>query len=606
MATTIKSTALDFASIKSNLKTFLAQKDEFSDYNFEASGLSNILDVLAYNTHYNGLIANFALNESFLNTAQLRSSVISLAEGIGYVPDSKTSSFALVNLSINLNGVADRPATVSLLSGTTFSSTIDDVEYTFQTQENISATDNGSGFYEFVDANGSNKIKIFEGTAVTKTFIITQNSENAVYIIPDESMDIQNAVVRVYDSPTSTDFVTYTNILDANVINIDSTLFILKESPNGFYELSFGNGTTLGRTPDAGSKATVTYLRVAGADANGGTLFEPTSQVTVGGVGYDLEVTTDSRSAGGASKETIDSIRKNAPFQYATQNRMVTAVDYSSLVLRNFSSLINDIKSWGGEDNAEPQYGCIFMSIVFNDDVSAAIQQVTKDSIQDLAKQLSVASFTLKFADPIVTFVETDVFFRFNQNLTSLSETTIKNNVNTAISNYFTTNTGKFGQAFRRSNLLTLIDDVSPAILSSRAEVKMQQRITPTLTATQTHVLKFPQSIADPDDKFFRVESSVFVRGGKTLRIENRLNSNTLQVVEPSTQTVIQDDVGSYTGDTLTIEGLTVDSIPTGQNFIKVSVIPANESAVVPTNQYILNYDASNSAAFSVATTATN
>ena len=301
MATTIKSTALDFASIKSNLKTFLAQKEEFTDYNFEASGLSNILDVLAYNSHYNGLIANFALNESFLNTAQLRSSVISLAEGIGYVPDSKTSAFALVNLSINLAGVADRPATVSLLSGTTFTSTIDDTEYTFQTQENISATDNGSGFYEFVDANGSNKIKIFEGTAVTKTFIVTQNSENAVYIIPDESMDIQNAVVRVYDSPSSTDFVTYTNILDANVINIDSTLFILKESPNGFYELSFGNGTTLGRTPDAGSKATVTYLRVAGADANGGTLFEPTSQVTVGGVGYDLTVTTDSRSAGGLS-----------------------------------------------------------------------------------------------------------------------------------------------------------------------------------------------------------------------------------------------------------------------------------------------------------------
>ena len=161
MATTITSTNLDFTSIKNNLKVFLAKKDEFKDYNFEASGLSNILDVLAYNTHVNGLIANFALNESYLGTAQLRSSLVSLAEGIGFIPKSKTSSRAVVSFSINLAGVSGRPTTVILPSGVNFTSSINDVTYTFQTRESVTGTDDGTGLYQFKTATGSSSINIF-------------------------------------------------------------------------------------------------------------------------------------------------------------------------------------------------------------------------------------------------------------------------------------------------------------------------------------------------------------------------------------------------------------------------------------------------------------
>ena len=164
MATTIQSTALDFTAIKNNLKTSLTQSTEFSDYNFEASGLSNILDVLATNTHFNGLIANFALNESYLGTAQLRSSLVSLAEGIGYVPDSVNASQGIVNLTTSLAGVSDRPNKITISSGFTFNTTVDGVSYTFQTQEDISATDDGNGSYAFQTADGSANIKIFEGT----------------------------------------------------------------------------------------------------------------------------------------------------------------------------------------------------------------------------------------------------------------------------------------------------------------------------------------------------------------------------------------------------------------------------------------------------------
>ena len=593
MATTIKSTSLDFEAIKNNLKTFLAAKDEFADYNFEASGLSNILDVLAYNTHYNGLIANFALNESFLGTAQLRSSIVSLAEGVGYIPDSKTSSVGIVRLSTSLAGVANRPSKIQLASGIKFNATVDDITYVFQTQESISADDDGQGFYEFKTSDASNKIKVHEGVAKNKTFLITQQAENAVYIIPDGAMDISTAVVRVYESPTSTSFTTYTNILDATTINENSTIYILKEAPNGNYELSFGNGTTLGKAPEAGTKVVVSYLRSSGDAADTAKVFEPQSQITVSGSQYDLTVTTVSNAVGGGDRESLESIRKNAPFQYASQNRMVTAPDYSSLTLRNFSTLIKDIKTFGGEDALEPEFGVVFMSVLFNSDVPDATVTVTKEAIQDLAKQLSVASFDLKFADPEKTFLETRLFFQFNPRLTTLSLNTIQANVQNTVNKYFTDNVGKFGQSFRRSNLLTLVDDVSPAVLSSRAEIFMQRRIEPTLSKIMDHKIRFPAAIAAADDEFHRITSTQFQFKGATCILRNKLKSNKLEVYDQGNDIVIVDNVGDYSNDTVSIVGLQVDAIIGGGTELKISAKPANESAISPTRQDVLEYDAS-------------
>ena len=589
--TTVKSTALDFDSIKNNLKTFLANKDEFKDYNFEASGLSNILDVLAYNTHFNGLIANFALNESFISTAQLRSSIVSLAEGIGYVPDSKTSAQATVKLSTSLAGVSGRPSQIQIPSGFKFTATVDDEDYVFQTQENLTGVDDGFGFYEFKTANASNIITIFEGTAKTKTFLITEQSESAVYIIPDANMDTSTAVVRLYENPTASSFSTYTNILNATTISQLSTLYILKEAPNGFFELSFGNGTTLGRAPDTGEKATVNYLASNGAGANTAKTFTPQTQITVDGVGYDMTVTTQGKAVGGGERETAESIRKNAPFQYASQNRMVTHPDYSTLVLRNFSTLIKDIKTFGGEDALEPEFGVVFMSVLFNDDVPTSTVDITKQSIRDLAEQLSVASFELKFADPVDTFVEVRVFFQFNPRLTTLSRNTIQDNVQAAVDNYFLNSVGMFSQSFRRSNMLTDIDAVSPAVLSSRAEIFMQRRFTPTLTRIEDHKLRYPVPIAGPDDEFHRITSTAFTFQDKNCIIRNRLSSNVLEVFNQEDNIVIVDNVGSYGNDTISLVGLQVDGVIGGGTELKLSAKPSNESAISPLRQDILKYD---------------
>jgi hypothetical protein len=595
MATTIKSTSLDFDAIKNNLKTFLEQSGEFNDYNFEASGLSSILDVLAYNTHYNGLIANFALNESFLGTAQLRGSVISLAEGIGYVPDSKTSSQAIVKLSMNLSGIPDRESKISIDDGFKFNATVDDTQYVFQTLEDLSATDDGNGIYNFTDVSGEQNITIYEGTSRRKTFLALSATDNPNYIIPDPNMDIDTAVVRVYENSSSSNFTTYTNILKATTISQNSTLFILKEAPNGYFELSFGNGRTLGVAPSAGNKITIDYLSVSGDASDTAKIFSPQNQVTVGGEQYNVTVSTVSNAVGGGDKETIDSIRKNAPFQYASQNRMVTAVDYSTLVLRNFSTLIKDIQSYGGEDALEPEFGTVFLSILFNDNVGAERIQSTKDEIQDLAKQLSVASFNLKFDDPVKTFIETQVFFQFNANLTTLSRNTIQDNVNTVIDNYFTTNTGKFSQSFRRSNLLTLIDNVSPAILSSRASIKIQRRFVPTLNTIQDHTLRYAAGIAEPDDVNYVITSSAFTLNNKTCILRNKLNSNKLEVFNQDDNIIVIDNVGSFDGDTVRIVGLQIDSFVGANQFIKVSATPSNQSVVTPFRQDIVERDGNNS-----------
>jgi hypothetical protein len=590
MATTISSTSLDINSIKQNLKDSLRNSGEFGDFDFDASGLSSILDVLAYNTHYNGLTANFALNESFLSTAQLRSSVLSLAEGIGYVADSKTAPQATIKMSLTISG-GGGPATIQINENFKFNTTVDDINYVFQTREDISAI-NSNGSYNFTDIGGEDKIKIIEGIQRTKNFIALKATDNPIYVIPDKNIDTSTVIVRVYDSATSSTFVTYSNLINARTINENSTLFILREAPNGNFDLSFGNGSTLGKAPNVGAKIEIDYISTSGTAANTAKTFTAAQQIFIDGTGYTLNVTTDSKAVGGGEKETIESIRKNAPFQYASQNRMVTASDYSSLVLKNFSTFISDIQSFGGEDALEPDFGVVFISILFNDDVLLPTQASVKEDILVLADQLSVASFDVKFEDPIKTFIEVTTFFQFNDNLTTLSRNTIEGNVNTVIDNYFTDNTGRFGQSFRRSNLLSLIDATSAAVLSSRQEIKMQRRFTPTLTAKQNHTLRYAAPIASTDDEFYRITSEAFTFKNSTCIIRNRLKSNILEIFNTNSGTVIIDNIGEYTGDTVRLVGLQVDAFLTGNSFIKLSAVPANQSAISPLRQDVIVLDA--------------
>jgi len=594
MTTTIQSTALDFNAIKNNLKSSLENSGEFNSYNFQASGLSSILDVLAYNTHYNALTANFALNESFLSTAQLRGSVISLAEGIGYVPNSRNSAEGVVNLSLNLSSVAGAPSKIDISENFKFQTSVDDINYVFQTRESITATNDG-GIFNFTDVAGEADLSIVEGLERTKTFIALKASANTTYIIPDKNLDLSTAVVRVYDTPSTTAFTSFSNIVNARSINENSTLYILREAPNGYFELSFGNGVTLGKAPPAGAKIEVEYLSSAGTLSNGAKIFTPqnTIAVSVGGstVQYPVVVSTVSNAVGGKEKEDLESIRKNAPFQYASQNRMVTASDYSALILKNYQPFISDIQSFGGEDALEPEYGVVFVSILFNDEIVDTVQQRIKDEILQISDELSVASFNVKFQDPVKTFIEVTTFFQFSENLTTLSRNQIQNNVNTEIETYFFNNTGKFSQSFRRSNVLSLVDASSKAVLSSRQEIKMQRRFTPTLTTIENHTLRYAADIVATDDLNHVITSSQFRFGGNPCVLRNKLNTNQLEVFDNVSATVVVDNVGDYSGDTINIVGLQVDDVVGSNSFIKLSAIPANQSAISPLRNDVIVLD---------------
>ncbi len=597
MVTTIRSTDLDFTTIKNNLKLSLKNNTEFADYNYEGSGLSNLLDVLAYNTHYNALIANMALNESYLTTAQLRSSVVSLAEAIGYMPASKAASSATVNLSVNTGNLAGRPSVLTLPRGTQFNTTVDDIAYTFETIGTISATDDGFGLYTFKDNLDLADITIKEGANIRKTFIVSENSIDTTYVMPDKNIDTTTAFVSVYDDLTTTTFATYTDLKEADTIDDQSKVYILRETPNGFYELSFGDGYTLGKAPAAGNKIVVEYLSTNGPIANGATSFTPLAQVNVvtaaGTNSFNLATTTVTKSVSGSDAETLESIRKNAPFSYASQNRMVTAVDYATLVKRNFGYLIKDIQAYGGEDAVRKEYGVVFMSIVFKDDVTQATIDKTKGDILALGKQLQVITFDIKFQDPDITFLETEVRFQFNPKFTSSSVQEIQNRVDDVVTNYFTDNTGLFEQSFRRSNMLALVDDVDPSVLSSRADLKLQKRFVPFIGTTESVELRYASPIAEPSDEKTVIRSTPFFVDGNRVEIRNKLDSYKLQLHATSTDTVLVDNIGEYAPSTgiINLVGIRVDSIIGGNNYIKITADAANMSVSSPGQNQIVVFD---------------
>jgi hypothetical protein len=596
MATNIQSTQLDFATIKNSLKIYLAQQTEFADYNFEASGLSNILDVLAHNTHFNGLIANFALNESFLNTAQLRSSVVSHAESLGYNPRSVTSAIAYLNISTIIT-VAGRPATITLPRYSAFTASVNDVTYTFYTLEAYTATDDGTGNYVFLNSNGTSGIPVVEGTLKTKTFFVGQITDRQIYVVPDTTVDTSTVTVNVFNSATSSDFLVYTPLYEAITVNASSQLYQLREAPNGYYELIFSDGITTGRAPVAGNKIVLTYLASNGALANTGAGFVATNPIRVGEVNYNLSINTVTAAGGGADRESIESIRQNAPISFAAQQRLVTADDYKALILSKYST-VEDCIAWGGEENQpNPEYGKVFVSLKFPDSFSEPAKESVKNSIQtNLIEPLSVMSITTEFVDPNVTFLECSTFFRFNPNRTNITLKSTENNVLSTVTNYITNNLNRFGEAFRRSNVLTEIDNLSDAILNSRMDLKVQQRFVPTLGVSRPYTIIFPVAISAPDDVNYIIESNTFNFNNSVCIIRNKLNTNQLEIVDVDSNIQVN-SVGFYNPNTgvVTITGFAPVSISGGLDYIRISATPTNQSTIIPLRNYILNIDTTRS-----------
>lgn len=594
MATTIRSTQLDFNTIKSRLKDYLKQQTEFADYDFEASGLSNILDVLAYNTHFMGLNANFALNESFMNTAQLRSSVASLAEGLGYVPKSYSSSKADLNLAVQISADT-RPTLITLPRGTSFTSSVGEISYTFQTRENFIATDDGTGLYQFLNATDGVAIPVFEGTEKTKTFFVGDVADNQVYVIPDITMDTSTIRVRVFPTASSSSFDTYINIQRALRINDDSKFFQIKEVPNGFYEILFGDGTTSGKAPVAGNKIVIDYLSTQGTVANNASSFSPSSDITVNGVDYTLVTTTEAASAGGAYKESIESIRQNAPIAFTSQRRLVTAEDYKAQIQSNYGGFLDDVTSYSGADSVPAIYGVTYIGLKFKAGVSASRQQNVKDRIKtDLTDNMAIMSINTEYVDPVTTLLEISTTFNLDPDLTGSTSQALQTQVQNTINNFFTTNLKKFNKVFRRSNLLTLIDALDPSILNSKMEIKLKQSFVPTANIPLSYTISFPVSLAEPDDTISALTTSQFTFNSQTCSIKNKVGTTKLQIISID-GTIEVDNIGSYNNLTGIVNLVGFKPTAFEGSEISISVFPANQNTIRPLRNYILDIDTTSS-----------
>jgi hypothetical protein len=356
---TVNTSDLDFINIKSKLKSYFKNTSEFKDYDFDASGLSSILDVLAYNTHINALIANMAINESFLSTSQLRSSAVGHAEALGYTPRSKSSSIAVLNVTISDPGGITEQETIP--ARTPFVTAIDETAFLFYTNQNYTALRNENDEFVFSD------IKVYEGEERTKTFF-ADDTVDTVFVIPDEDIDTSTMIVSVFENSNADVYVRYKNILDVAAITNDSRVYMLRESPNGDYEMYFGDGELLGNRPQTGNVIEVSYISTSKTDANGAAVF----RTNLFG-GQDVTISTVMPSAGGSEKESIDQIKINAPRAFAAQQRLVTADDYTAMIESNYGQYVRDVISWGGNDNVPPKFGSVFVALNFQPGYSFSV-----------------------------------------------------------------------------------------------------------------------------------------------------------------------------------------------------------------------------------------
>ena len=482
MAQNLKVTELDFDQIKLNLKNYLKTQSTFNDYDFDGSGLSVLLDVLAYNTHYNAMAAHFALNEAFLDSAQIRGNVVSRANLLGYTPRSQLGARAVVNIEVDVTGISGTPTSLSLPRGTKLTSLTDGVVYKFVVLETQSAV-KSSNKYTF------NNVTIVEGTYKTLKFRVDNDITTQKFQISDKDVDTSTLRVRVQANQDSTSYDIYSKF--TTLLNVISTskIYHLQENSNEYYEIYFGDGVT-GFKPTNNNIVTLDYMHTNGPEANGCNTFS-----IVGNIGgyVPSAPTTVTAATGGVIQETIESIRYNAPLTFTSQNRAVTSDDYRAIIQKEFSD-IDAISTWGGEDNDPPDYGSIYVCVkpVLAETLTASQKAEITGTI---LKGKNVVSITPILVDPNFTYLDLDVFFKYNNNLTDRSPVELTAVVRDTIDDYSFNNLNKFDGVFRHSQLLKAIDAADPSIQNSTVRPFMHKSFTgATALADNNHTLNFTGS----------------------------------------------------------------------------------------------------------------
>ena len=533
---------MDFDTIKANLKTFMTEQDTFQDYNFEGSALSSMLDVMAYVTHYNAINANFAINETFLDSARLRPSVVSHAKMLGYTPRSSYPAVAYIDVKVNSpTGVLSDDNSylpLTMNKGTVFTSTIDGVSYKFVNDQTLTTTIDANGEYIF------SNVRILQGSYKTTEYVFDKDSAEA-YLIPFENAVTSELTVKVQASDTNTAQETFDAVVNVTEVTATSQVYFLEESTTGVYEVKFGDGV-LGQKLDNGNIIKLETLVTDNDAANGAAVFAMSG--TIQG-NTNVTLTVNQKAQGGSTKEDVESIKFNAPLSFVSQNRAVTPDDYKTIIQNNYAN-IDAITVWGGEDNDPPDYGKVYISIKPKD--AEVVTEADKTLIiSQYLKPKNVVSITPEIVDPKYTYIYMDVFFKYNPNVTALSSDALEEQAREVIRTYNNDQLKRFDGVFRYSNVISKIDASSVAILNSIVRVKMKKRIVPTSTAEAKYDVVFSSPIYNTNSNEQIITSSEFVHKGNigcTLR--DRVNDDgerRLQIVKGSglTESVIENNAGT-------------------------------------------------------------
>ena len=510
MATKLEISQLDFDGIKDNLKTFLSQQDEFTDYDFEGSGMNVLLDVLAYNTHYIGYNANMLANEMYLDSADQRASVVSLAKQVGYTPRSAVASQATIDVLVN-NATG---ASITMSRGTKFTTTVDSTNYSFVNNADVSITPS-DGVYKF------SNLVVYEGTYLNYKYTANTSDTDQRFIIPNDNVDTTTLTVKVQES--SSDSTTNTYTLATGITGIESTskVYFLQEVENGRYEVYFGDGV-LGKAIADGNIIILDYITCNRDEPNGATTF--TLSGTVGGFS-NVTITTINNANGGDEPESIKSIKYNAPRDYTSQDRAVTADDYKVLVKSLYANA-QSVQVYGGEDAATPDYGKVYVSIKAKS--GSNLTEVTKNSIVASLKSYAVASVTPVIIDPETTYITLIVTFKYDSSLTTKDVSTLQTNVSDAITSYNTSTLEDFTGMFRYSAVTKTIDGADTSILSNITTIKLYKYITPTLNSALKYTLSFNNAFYNPHSEHNKTAGGIVSSTGFKINDDSSTNEHFL------------------------------------------------------------------------------
>ena len=577
---------LDFDTIKLNLKAFLQDQPEFSDYNFEGSGFAVLLDTLAYNTHYLGFNANMVANEMYLDSADVRKNVVSLAKMLGYTPSSAKSPTAVVDITLN-NATG---STVTMDKGTSFSATIENTDYSFITNEDI-AMSPADGVYKF------SNVTLYEGTLVNFKYTVDSTDVDQKFIIPNINADTTTLKVTVQTSISDTTQSVYTLATGLKSLDNTSKAYFLSETDTGKFEVYFGDDI-LGKKLADGNIVTLEYIVSNLDDANGTTNFTATG--SVGGFS-DVSVVTKTAAQGGSIPETKESIRFNAPLQYTSQDRAVTTTDYETLVKSIYPNATS-ISAWGGEDDETPIYGVVKIAVKGQSGVP--LTNATKLDIVTKLKSYNVASVRPEIIDPIVTSVILVVNAKYDKNSTAKSSDTLKSEIVDAIINYNTNTLTAFDGVFRYSKMTGIIDDVDSSILSNITTVKMRKTFTPTIASSTKYDIYFRNAIYNPHSGHEAVLSSTgFKISGNNNEMfldDDGMGNVRLYYLVSGIKTVHNATQGTidYATGQITLNSLDVNTISnirgSASTVIEVTASPSSND-IVPVRDQILEIDVLNS-----------